>query len=375
MAALEELTDLSKAIENTSVSKWKAQGKPIVGYFCSYVPEEIIHAAGILPYRIKARGCTKTTAADTYLSSAMNCSFTRSCLDLALEGEYGFLDGVVSMNSCEHIRRAHDVWKRKIDIPYFHFLSVPHKTDEDAVEWYRDELHKFKKSLESAFNVVITDEALADSIKVYNETRDLLKKLYGLRRGDSPSITGSETLDVVVAATSVRKEDYNGLIKRLLEELSIRKGVPNHRSRLMVIGSVVDDPSYIKLIEDLGSVVVADNLCFGSRYFWEPVDTGSDPLESLARSYLRRPVCPRMADEIVKLYTYTRDMAEEFRVDGVIMERIRCCDLWGGATLLLERRLGEDGIPFLVIDREYAMSGMGQINTRVAAFLEIIGRD
>ncbi|MFH1624008.1 MAG: 2-hydroxyacyl-CoA dehydratase family protein [Pseudomonadota bacterium] len=375
MAALEELTELAKAIENTAVSKWKAQGKPVVGYFCSYVPEEILHAAGILPYRIKARGCAKTTAADTYLSSAMNCSFVRSCLDLALEGEYGFLDGVVSMNSCEHIRRAHDIWKRKVNIPYFHFLSVPHKTDEDAVEWYRDELDEFKKSLENAFNVTITGEALTDSIKVHNETRALLKKLYGFRRDDPPPITGAEALDVVVAATSARKEDYNGLLKRVLEELSMREGASNHRSRLMVIGSVVDDPGYIKLIEDLGAVVVTDNLCFGSRYFWEPVDTDADPLESLARSYLKRPICPRMADEIAQLYTYTRDMAEEFRVDGVILERIRCCDLWGGATLLLEKRLGEKGIPFLVIDREYAMSGVGQINTRVAAFLEMIGRD
>jgi benzoyl-CoA reductase/2-hydroxyglutaryl-CoA dehydratase subunit BcrC/BadD/HgdB len=279
------------------------------------------------------------------------------------------------MNSCEHVRRAHDIWKRKVDIPYFHFLTVPHKADEDAVEWYRDELLEFKKSLEKAFRVTVSDEALMDSIKLYNETRALLKKLYGFRRNDPPPITGSEALDVVVAATSVRKEDYNGLLKRLLEELGTRGGGSNHRSRLMVLGSVVDDPGYIKLIEDLGGVVVADNLCFGSRYFWEPVDTGSDPFESLARSYLRRPVCPRMGDDILKLYTYTHDMAKEFRVDGIIMERIRCCDFWGGATFLLERKLGEDGIPFLVIDREYAMSGMGQINTRVAAFLEIIGRD
>jgi len=374
MTSLKELTELSRNIANPAVEKWKAQGKPVVGFFCSYIPEELLHAAGIFPYRIKARGCTTTASADGFLS-AFNCSFARSCLELALDGTYGFLDGLVSMNSCEHIRRLYDIWKRKVSASYFHFLSVPHKAGEEAVDWYRDELAHFKESLEKAFGVNITEEGLRDSIGVYNETRDLLRKVYEFRQKENPMLTGKETHEIVVAATSTPKEDYNRLLKRSLKEIDGREGISTHSPRLMVLGSVLDDPEYIGIIEDLGCLVVTDALCFGSRYFWESVKADGDPLECLARSYLRRPVCPRMSDDLGQIVTYTKGMVEEFNIDGVILERIRCCDLWGGATLLLQKRFEELEIPLLIIDREYITSGVGQISTRVQAFLEMIGGD
>lgn len=373
MTCLEELSELSKIIANPAVGKWKAQGKPVVGFFCSYIPEEILHAAGIFPYRIKAIGCTNTPAADAFLA-AVNCSFARSCLELALGGVYGFLDGVVSMNSCEHIRRLYDIWKRKVKTPYFHFLSVPHKTDEEAVNWYRDELAIFKAGLEKAFGVSITEESIRDSIAVYNETRDLLRKVYELRQRENPLLTGKEAHEIVVAAMSTPKEDYNRLLKGLLEEVGKREGISTHGPRLMVMGSVIDDPDYIGIIEDMGCLVVTDALCFGSRYFWEPVKTNGDLMECLARSYLKRPVCPRMSEDIGQIVTYTKGMVEKFNIDGVILERIRCCDLWGGTTLILQKRLDELNIPLLVVDREYMTSGAGQMSTRVGAFLEMIGR-
>lgn len=374
MTSLEELSEMSKTIANPAVDKWKAQGKPIVGFFCSYIPEEILHAAGIFPYRIKARGCTTTAAADAFLS-AFNCSFARSCLELGLGGTYGFLDGVVSMNSCEHIRRLYDIWKRKVSTHYLHFLSVPHKAGEDAVDWYRNELADFKTSLEKAFDLDITEEGIRDSIVLYNETRDLLRKVYELRQRETPLLTGKEAHEIVVAATSTPKEDYNRLLKGFLEEVGKRDGISTHGPRLMVMGSVLDDPEYIGIIEELGCLVVTDALCFGSRYFWEPVKADGDPLESLARSYLKRPVCPRMSEDLGQIVTYTKEMVEEFNIDGVILERIRCCDLWGGVTLLLQRRFEDLNIPLLIVDREYATSGVGQISTRVQAFIEMIGRD
>ncbi|MEW6615992.1 MAG: 2-hydroxyacyl-CoA dehydratase family protein [Thermodesulfobacteriota bacterium] len=373
MTSLEELSEMSKTIANPAVDKWKAQGKPVVGFFCSYIPEEILHAAGIFPYRIKATGCTNTPAADAFLS-AVNCSFARSCLELALEGGYWFLDGVVSMNSCEHIRRLYDILKRKVKTPYYHFLSVPHKTDEEAVNWYRDELAIFKAGLEKAFDVSITEESIRKSIAVYNETRDLLRKVYEFRQRGNPLLTGKEAHEIVVAAMSTPKEDYNRLLKGLLEEVGKRKGISTHSPRLMVMGSVIDDPDYIGIIEGMGCLVVTDALCFGSRYFWEPVKTNGDLMECLARSYLKRPVCPRMSEDIGQIVTYTKGMVEKFNVDGVIMERIRCCDLWGGTTLILQKRLDELNIPLLVVDREYMTSGAGQMSTRVGAFLEMIGR-
>ena len=374
MEALQELSNLSGAVLNPAMQAWKKEGRPVVGYFCSYVPEEIIYAAGALPYRIRPAGCAQTTSADVYLSH-VNCGFVRSCLEYALEGRYDFLDGLVFCNSCDHVRRLYDVWRETADHPPLtYMLQVPHRSDDVAAAFYRDDIAIFKENVGKAFGIRITEEKLKNAIHVYNETRGLLKGLYDLRQAQSPPITGAETLKVVLAATVAPRDQYNQLLRRLLEELKDREGISNYRARVMIMGGLYDDPAHAQVIEDLGGLVVADTLCFGSRYFWQPVENGHDLLLGLARSYLRHPPCARMSDMIKERDDFVSEMVDKFRVDGIIYQWIRYCDLWGGELFHLRERLSRSGIPLLSLEREYAMGGTGQVATRVQAFLGRIGR-
>ena len=370
MSALEELTGLASDLVNPAVLDWKGKGKKVVGFCCSYVPEEIIYAADMLPYRIRASGCAETTSADVYMSH-LNCSFVRSCLQFALEGKYEFLDGLVFINSCDHVRRLYDVLRETVDFPFMHFISVPHKVSDGAVAWYKEELREFRENVERSFGVEITEASLSEAINVYNETRSLLKRLYELRQRENPPVTGAESLSVVLAGTTTPKDQYNQLLRRLLEELAEREGTSSYRARLMIAGSGgCDNPAYYEIIEDLGGLVVTDSLCFGSRYFWEPVEIGGDLMLSLAKSYLNRPSCPRMVDKVAERNDFVKEMVEGFKVDGVIFQRIRYCDLWGGQLLHLRKKLRESNIPLLSLEREYMLGGTGQLRTRVQAFLE-----
>ena len=373
MNAMEELVALSGTVFNPAMKGWKEEGKRVVGYFCSYVPEEIIYAAGALPYRVRPTGCTETTSADIFFSH-VNCSFVRSCLEYALDGRYSFLDGLVFCNSCDHVRRLYDLWRETAEHPSFtYFLQVPHKNDDDAVAFYREDLALFKENVEKAFRVQITDENLINAIQVCNETRSLLKRLYELRQRQNPPLTGAESLSIVMAATSTPRDKYNESLKRLLEELEKREGISDYRARIMIAGGLYDDPAHTQIIEDLGGLVVADTLCFGSRYFWQQVEEGPDPLLSLASSYLRRPSCARMSDALEDRGDYVKEIVETFKVDGVIFQWIRYCDLWGGELFYLREKLNELGVPLLSLEREYAMGGAGQVATRVQAFLETMG--
>jgi len=255
-----------------------------------------------------------------------------------------------------------------------HFVQVPHKTTDEAVAFYQGEVTKFKENVERSFGVQITEERLSNAIQVYNETRSLLRKLYELRQGERPPLTGAESLKVVLASTASRKDQYNQLLSRLLEELSERRGISDYRARLMIVGSLYDDPAHTQIIEDLGGLVVTDTLCFGSRYFWEPVENGHDSLLSLAKSYLNRPSCARMTDALVGRGDFVGEMVEKFKVDGVVFQRIRYCDLWGGELFYLRDRLRELGVPLLSLEREYTLGAVGQLKTRVQAFLERIGK-
>ncbi len=374
MKALEELVALSRRPSNSHVMDYKKQNRKVIGFFCSYVPEEIIYAGGMLPYRIRPAGCAQTTSADVYMSR-LNCTFARSCLEFMSGGVFDFLDGIVFANSCDNIRRLYDISREKRPYPFMHFMSIPHKAGSvGAMNWYKEEVTHFAKTLEGFFGIEISEEALHEAISVYNETRGLLRELYELRQAVDPPITGAECLSVVLAATTTPKDRYNKLLRKLLEELKEREGLSDYRARLMIVGSEYDDPEFTGLIEDLGGLVVVDALCYGSRYFWEPVKTGPNPMDGLVRSTLARPSCPRMSDGVIERVDFIRGMTERFKVDGVILQQIRYCDLWGGEATYLRKALKESNLPVLQLEREYWLSGIGQLKTRIQAFLETIER-
>ncbi len=374
MSALKELKDIASDIVNPALQEWKDEGKKVVGYFCSYIPEELLYAADVLPYRVRAAGCTDTSAADVFMSH-LNCTFMRSCMQYVLDNKLDFIDGIVLSNSCDHARRMYDLMREKAPVNYefLHFLSVPHKTTDDAVELYKDAINELKLYIEKTFDVKVTDERLKDAIDIYNETRSLLAKVYELRKQDKPPLNGEECLSVVLAGTMMPKNKYNDLLKQLLEELDDKEPVSDYEFRLMISGSGgCDNPEYYKIIEDLGGLIVTDNLCLGSRYFWHPVEIDGDLMGSIAKSYLRRPSCPAMVDSIDERCQYIKDMVKEFDVDGVVYQRMRYCDLWGGAVLDIRKKLQEAEIPLIEIEREYALAGAGQLKTRIQAFMERI---
>lgn len=379
----------------------RERGRPVIGWVCSYVPEEIFYAAGALPLRILG-GREETPQADAYLYSN-NCSFARSCLEEGLKGNYDFLDGYVSCNTCDHIRRLYDVWVDYVHTPFSCILGLPHKFTPAAVAFFRDELRRLVAGLEEALGRKISEEDLRQAIQCYNRTRELLRQLYELRKADPPPISGSEVLEVILAGMVLPRERYNRMLEELLARLPIDGGLqsaecgaggsrsavghdpaapahptressspPAGRPRLLVVGSVLDNPEYLRIIEGLGSSVVVDDLCNGTRYFWDRVEEeGGDPLERLARRYLGRVPCARMRPAAGRL-AHIQQLTRDFRVDGIVYEVIKFCDLYGADFPIFREGLKETGLPILALDREYAMAGAGQMKTRVQAFLERI---
>jgi benzoyl-CoA reductase subunit C len=371
---IEEFTQATETLVNPQVQDWKRRGGKVVGYFCSAVPEEIITAAGFLPFRMRATGSTSTELSDAYFSS-INCSFPRHCFNLALRGDFAFLDGVICVNNCDNIRRIYDNWKRQLPDTFLQIMSLPRKTEEPQVNWYRDELANLKKNMEKHFGVEITGKRLKEAIKLHNETRRLQRKVYELRKKSNPPISGAQTLAVTVAGTAMPKKQYNEMLKKLSKDLSNSEGISNYRARLLLMGGILDDPAYIKVVEDQGGLVVTDSLCLGSRLLWVDVDEDTEePLTALARYYVqKRPSCPRAFGDYERRIGFVKDMVEDFRVDGIILERLAFCDHWGFEQHTIENDLRESNIPCLILDREYVLSGVGQLRTRVQAFLEKLG--
>ena len=359
-------------IDNDHLKEWREKGGEIIGYSCSYIPEEIITAADAIPLRLRGRRDIGLESVDRYMGQ-VSCTYVKHLFETILRDDLNFLDGMLYANTCDHMRRVYDNVKQYKKSQYTHLIGVPRKSEKSQINFFRQELDVLKNELEVKYSTHISDEKLWEAIKLHNETRSLQNRLYNLRKQENPPITGAETLAVMVAGTAMPKDKYNKYLGELIEELSAESGDSNHKARLMVVGSAIDDPEFIRIIEDMGGLVVTDSICFGTRIFWNSVDeTGNDPLSALAEYYLsERPGCTHSVGHRKRI-DYIKKLSHDFSVDGIIGARLQFCDNWTFGHHVLEKAMKEVNMPFLILEKDYQLGGAGQIRTRVQALLEII---
>jgi benzoyl-CoA reductase/2-hydroxyglutaryl-CoA dehydratase subunit BcrC/BadD/HgdB len=371
--AVKEMRRLTSPFpESTAVKDWKAQGKRVIGYVGPAVPEEMIHAAKMLPMRVSGDNePVPTNTVDAYLLPQVS-TFARSVFQTVLDGKWDFLDGGVTSIVNEGTRRMYDNWLAYKRRPYMDSIYLPLKQTEHAVDMYLADLEDWRNRLSEFRGARIVDRDLLRSIEVYNHGRELMQQLYELRKGDRPPVTGAEVLEVIKAATRLPREQFNQLLEQLLDEIKrtgreIKKG-----KRLMVLGSQLENSTWIEAIEALDAVVVTDELEAGTRYFWGKVDTKLPPMEALARYYISgRPPSTRIWPA-GKRFEHIFNMVKQYKVDGVISEILRNDAEYGHDKLFLDKEMGQRGIPILELDVEYGEGGSGQMRTRVEAFLEMV---
>lgn len=375
---MEKMRKTALNLHNEFVQKWKKQGGKVVGYSCTFIPEEILHAAGLLPFRLRGVGTTSVSIGDSYFGP-VNCSLPKCMLQLAGQGAYSFLDGAILSNGCDSMRRLEECWRKASeDYPgtlpgYYEYFSVPHKAVDYSIDFYAQELTEMISTLEKYFKVTITAKALKKSIRVYNQGRRLLRRLDELRYREEVPITGADAMAILIAGHAMPREEWGAMLKDILADLEKTPPVSDHKKRLMLIGSANDDVDFINLIEDSSAIVVADTVCFGSRTYANLVDEKADPIPTLASHYLNNSICPRMLGYYKDRRSYIMDLVNKTAVDGVILQNVRFCDLHGSENGVLERDLEAAGIPCMRLEREYGpLVETGRIRMRLDAFMERI---
>jgi benzoyl-CoA reductase subunit C len=359
----------------------KGQGSKIIGYLCAYVPVEIITAAGFIPFRIKGNVREPITKADVEMETIV-CPLVRSCFDLSVKGNYDFLEGLVIPHACDSICRTYDVWRYTLGLSYSHFINLPHGADDSSLDFFKAILGTFRKSLGRFAGRDISDESLLQAIKLHNESRARVRELAGLRKSDPPLISGEELAKVLIAIMGIPMEESIDLLDGVIAEVKQRVTVAGVKSpRIMVVGAQVDDDAFIKLIEDSGARVVADDLCPGTREYWPDVDITDDPIGGIAERYLRKIRCSRTYRE--QRGTYSEYLEErfghiggfirDFKVEGVILYIYKYCDPFGFEVPVVKSYIESLGTPVLYLEDEYSMSTIARLRTRIQAFLELLG--
>lgn len=351
--------------------RWKEERGKVIGVVGPNIPEEVIFAAGILPWGVSGTWEATTPRARAYRPS-MTSVFLTHILESVLNGELDFLNGMVTAQYDDDFKHLWHVQVYLNKPPFNHIMYLPHVQRKDTREAWLTSIFDLKKAIEEEANDFITNEALSEAIEVYNTTRRLLRKVYELRKREIPAVTGAETLGITTASRVIPKDEFNRKLEALIPYLENRKApLKETYPRLLVSSDFLDNPGYIELVEDAGSVVAMDDLDTGSRYFWNSVDTSTDNCwEALAKRYLDVSL-PRMSnwhEQIDQLVSWV----QEFNIDGIVELRQLYSFPREFRFTYSKPRLEEAGIPHLPLRIEYHLAGVGMLRTRIEAFLEVL---
>jgi len=292
---------------------------------------------------------------------------------VAIDGGYDFLDGVIFVNSCDAMRRLHDVWKRYVPTKFIHILDIPMGNLTLGANYLKEEFIKLKIALEKHASIVIKDEDIRNAIEVFNESRLIYNQLNSLRIENPPSITGTNLMNLTSDFFITKPKIWNDKTKGILEKnkLGFQKVVKNNNPRILLSGSPLHEIDFISFMEEIGLNVVYEDLCTGSKFFDLVIKNSPDLLASLSEAYLNRTPCARMmqiderVDQICK-------MAEKFKADGIIHHSLKFCDTYLYDVPALKKFLNEKGLSVLFIESDGGLGDINQIRTRIEAFLEII---
>jgi benzoyl-CoA reductase/2-hydroxyglutaryl-CoA dehydratase subunit BcrC/BadD/HgdB len=360
------------------IAQEKKAGKKIVGTLCLFVPDEIIFAAGADRVILCGGRNDTVSIAEQYLprnvcplvkssfGSIVNngCSGVKSC------SHFSLVDMIVAENTCDSKKKMYELLGDYIPT---YILDLPQRPDSpEAVKYFMGELNRFKGVMGQLTGNKVTDEQLKKEIKSHNETRQLLHRLYDLRKADPPLISGLDILKVMQKQYFLSPEEFKKSLLTLIDEVKQVKVDWPHRPRIMISGCPMagGNTKVSEIIESRGGVIVIEESCTGTRSFWDLVDENKDPMTALAERYIKIPCScmtpnDRRIDNILEL-------ANEFKVDGVLYYTLQFCHGYNIEKYKVQQVLKKAGIPMLSIETDYSGSDIEQIGLRVDAFMEML---
>ena len=356
------------------------KGGKVFGTFCVYVPDEIVFAADAIATglcggsQFWVPGGEKVLPTNTcpLIKASVGARIDRTCPFFRIADMY------VGETTCDGKKKAWEILAE--DVPV-HVMNLPQMKRAKDVQAWAEEIETFKNIVEEFTGNKVTADKLAESIKLINNKRKALERLYDLRKNETLPISGCDALLISQIAFYDDPARFTQMTNKLCDELEKRVAdgvsvVPAGTKRIMLTGTPLAIPNWKlhNIVETSGAAVVCEEMCTGTRYFEKLVDESGTTLEeqyqALANRYMNincacfTPNGGRI-DDILRL-------AKEYKVDGIIDVNLKFCNLYDTEGYFVERAMKEAGIPVLGIETDYTDSDAQQLRTRVSAFIEML---
>jgi benzoyl-CoA reductase subunit C len=349
-------------------------GGQVVATMCTYTPEELLIAAGMLPVRVL--GAHEPQNVSEPHIFGMFCPFCRDSLAQGLLGRFDYARGVTLTQSCIQYRQAFTSWRMHVPtVEWDYYCPMPNDVQSPhAKKAHYAEVGRFREFLSQLTGKPLTDAALVDAVEVVNENRRLLRQLYEYRKADNPKVTGLEAIYASLTAQFVDKSEHNAELRKVLAALPGRTMERDPGVRLMTIGSENDDCGFMAMVESVGATIVIDDQCSGTRYFWNEARQGGDPVQAIADRYCERPACPTKDYPVHTRFDHVLQLAKDYNAQAAVFLQQKFCDPHEGDYPDLKRHLEDHGIPTLFLEFDIT-NPIGPFRIRIEAFLETLRED
>lgn len=360
-----------------AVKEIKEKGTPVVGSYCTYFPTEIAMAAGAATVSLCSTSDETISVAEEDLPKNL-CPLIKSSYGFGKSDKcpfFYFSDVVVGETTCDGKKKMYELMS---EFKRVFIMELPNSQKDTALDLWKGEIIRFKEYLEELFGVEITDEKLREAVKLNNEIRRATKDFYAVMKHEPAPISGGDLFKVLYGAgfkfdRKAIPEELKALTERIESEYAEGKMLES-KPRILVTGCPIGGVTekVIRAIEDNGGVVVAFENCTGAKSQDKLVDeTAEDIYEAIARRYLDIG-CSVMTPNANRLELMGR-LIDEYKVDGVVEMTLQACHTYNIETSSIRRFVNnEKNIPYMAVETDYSQQDIGQLNTRVKAFLEML---
>jgi len=352
-----------------TVRRWREAGGTVAGHFQVYFPEEIAHAAGMLPFKVRGAP-VEPTQADSRFGSYL-CSIVKTSLELVLSGRVE-LELFVTHPICDAARNLAAVWGRNFPYPC-QILYLPQNANSaHAATYLRGEYDRLRRTIETVAGRQVPDDALRGSIGVFNANRALLRELYALKRDAPWLVAADEAYALMAVGGMIPREEHNALLAAALPRLRSRAARRQDRVRVVLEGGFCEQPP-LDLLRAIARscYVVDDDLLIGLRWILDDVPAAGDPLSSLAAAYLERSSYSPVQHDLRKP---KEDMLLA-RIRGAdaqaaIVTAAKMCEPGLEEQVTYVHALEEHGVPFFVSEFEENMTSFETLEIQLETFVE-----
>ncbi len=366
-----ECRELLEDMSFPTVRRWRESGGKVVGHFQVYFPEEIVHAAGMLPFKV-CGAPVESVQADSRFGSYL-CSILKTSLELALSKRVEF-DMFVTHPICDAARNLGAVWGRNFPYPC-QILYLPQNANSPAaVTYLRNEYARLQRSVEEIAGRPIQEDELRRSLDVYNRNRALLRELYVIKRETPWLVSADEAYVLTAIGGMIPREEHNQLLAAVLPQIAARPNKKQDKIRLVFEGGFCEQPP-LDLIRAIARscYVVDDDLLIGLRWILEDVPLEGDPLFNLAFAYLEKSSYSPVQHDLRKpKEKMLIERIRKSRAEAAILTAAKMCEPGLEEQVAYLHALDQEGIPYFISEFEEKMTTFEHMEIQLETFVENI---